>query len=272
MDTEKAREEIDYLFGEDWFDTVLEPKFFEMFSLEQQVELAKNWSVPGKTFFFRDDLVNAVLDNIVIPSFANNHYKIASIGCSDGREVYSFLIKNWHNRNNFEISGFDSNLDSIETAKNGQGKTYATKDYEIRDWEAFGAKDKAYTIKDTRDYDWKSVIMTDEAKKHVSFNFHNIADSPLQKKYDVIILKNVLYYYTPEGREKILNNVNKSMVDGAWLLCESFDSCRYEEYHTFMKDISSLGFVKQTTVVPWWHNPADDMSSFSKVYRKITKQ
>jgi len=191
-----------------------------------------------------------------LPSFPNEKIvKVASVGCSTGEEVYSFLMKNWKEKDRLQIDGYDSNPDNIKTAIDGQ---YGFDMCEISDkisleeLEESGLCPEAFKYcppeRDASRYSqsrWRNIKFTENATKRVRFRTHDIFDKKLPENYDVVLINNVLYHYPEKGREKILGKIKDSLDEGGWLLCEQEPS-KDQDYIRWMRNIRHLGFVKQS--------------------------
>ena len=127
-----AVQEINELFEADWFRKVIESskkiipfgfkKPLNELTLEEQVDWVRNCSIHGQTHFFREPILHPILEHLVIPSFERRPVRIASVGCSDGREVYSMLIHFWKRKNELVLHGYDSNPELITEARDaGEG-------------------------------------------------------------------------------------------------------------------------------------------------------
>jgi chemotaxis methyl-accepting protein methylase len=283
MNKNQAVQELDDLLGEGWFEKVIEGnEKLGLLTLEEQISWVRNCSIHGQTSFFRDPFLLPILEHIAIPSFDRRPVRIASVGCSDGREIYSILISCWKKISELVLHGYDSNPDLVEEARAGgegmrlgpkgrRDSNYSETHYILDKWKHFGAEGIAYTLTQSWEHSWADLTFTEEAKKKVRFEVHNIANEPLPEKYDVIVLLNVLCHYTQKGREAILGNVDLSLEDDGWLICEKYDpgsANAVKEYDEWMKNPSKFGFTKQATVIPTWASKNDDVSNWSRAYRK----
>ncbi len=285
MFTSQIIQEIDEHFGEGWFNEVNNGnEEIRNLSLEEKVDWVRNCSIHGQTSFFRDSYLLPVLEHVVIPPINRRPVKIASVGCSDGREVYSILLHFWSKRDEFVLHGYDSNIELVKEARAGGteipltskgfrlNSAYSEKHFKLEGWKRYGAEGIAYTLTPSNYHSWADLTFTEQSRDRLRFNVHNILGNPLPEKYDSIGLLNVLCHYAPKGREKILENINKSLDDRGWLVCESYHSGSAnatKEYDMWMKDLSQFGFVKQSTVIPTWASSDDDVSGWTRVYRKV---
>jgi len=204
--------------------------------------------ISGFTTFSRDDTVLRVLDEVILPSYYQA--TIASVGCSIGKEVYSILLRNWPEREKIKIDGYDISEKRISMAREGTFEVFELESLnEIEKIKKLNIPKELYTLKPKSGCS-REIEFSEEIKNMVNFEVHDISQEPLPKKYDVVLMLNVLMYYPPEERENILSNVNKSAKENGWLLCESeiSDGWRNEkikQYEDWMNDISRFGFEKQ---------------------------
>jgi len=173
----------------------------------------------NETYFFREmNQLNAFSDEICAEML--NHKKnerklrIWSAGCSSGEEPYTLamlllekgdMFRGW----DIEILGSDINRRVLQTARKGvyrKNSFRATDEYYMRKY--FDPEGDGYKIKD-------------KVKELVSFNYLNLLD-PIKVKLiglmDVILCRNVLIYFHPESKKKLVYNFFQRLNDGGYLL------------------------------------------------------
>ncbi|ONN26943.1 chemotaxis protein CheR [Thermosipho affectus] len=138
----------------------------------------------GETYFFRDRKTFEFLKNIMKKK---DFWKILSVGCSKGEEVYSlsFLIDDLNL--NAKIIGIDINSDRIKEAKNGKYKFWSVRfltNTEIRKY--FNVVGNTFYVKE-------------KYKKYVEFYNKNIMEI-LNDKFDIIFIRRVLIYIPEQKR------------------------------------------------------------------------
>ena len=243
-------------------------------TLEGRISNLITDGVPQDTLFFRDLKVLLAFEQVVLPSYGSSAViKIASVGCSNGKEPYSLVLRNWAQRDRLSIDAFDVNPRSIEDAISGE--------YDIGTDEIFGELTKfqaliipkpedAYSLSEAK-YLWdKRIRFTDEAKRKIRFSVINILEEQLPNQYNVVFFLNFLYHLSPKGREIALSNVNSGMKNGGWLICESIVPDVYADWASYlnrMSDIKDLGFEKQS--IPHFKGlPHRYQRNYSQIYRK----
>lgn len=182
--------------------------------------------------------------------------KIAVIGCSSGKEVYS--LKHWlcevGKDEGVSVLGIDVSPERVEEAREGKYRMWA----ERMDLIGVSDKDLKRLVESGRFVDsgerwdhrvptesgWiqivklkqerkpvpeklyqvqKMVIMVpaDEFKQGLEFRVHDIIRAPVAEKQDVVVMNNVLLHYPDKTRDRIMSNVIGSMREGALLAMES---------------------------------------------------
>ena len=244
---------------------------------KERIEFLEKNPTSQYTLFFRDDIALEVFRHIVMPdvfeNIKNRKIQIASVGCSHGREPYSILLQNWGQRERTKIYGYDCNPENINEARLGYFAGVNMRDLGNNfDLSFLSSKDSPFLI--AKDLDiYSDVSFSDEAKKHMSFKVYDITKKSLDKKFDVISILNVLPHYTENGREIILGNIFESLNENGWLVCECSGDTKSvggrQFYVEWMNNLSRFGLQKQKVIVPWWSDSASDMTTCSKVYKKI---
>ena len=214
--------------------------------------------------FFRDIAMIKIIREEVVELSKNKKFSIASVGCSNGSEVYSILFDNWQNRSRFCIDGYDSNLKNIEEGEAGIywvdsgniqrfSANFSYADKKISWLIGFIRLDNPFLRIDKKvnpEAVVRKVTFGKKVKEGVTFQIHDIFEHPLPKKYDIIVLSNVLMHYNIKSREVILKNIRESMVENGLLVCEGKVYPKGSKdpwliYDNWMQDIGYLGFQKQ---------------------------
>lgn len=224
--------------------------------------------IHGQTELFRDIVVLQTFENVVLANYSPDQaIHVASIGCSHGKEPYSLLLKNWNQKERLKIDAFDVNPKRIETAIIGEYDGLEKRELtclEKLDWvnpnEAYSL---TYGIGGV-----EGIKFSEEMKRGINFQVHDILKEPLPQKYDVVLSLNVLMHYYSKERRKILSNIYRSMNGGGWLLCEATNSDdpfpERREYFKWMENLETLGFE---TIIQPPHTISLE-SRTAKTYRK----
>lgn len=197
--------------------------FLESATKERIEALALQFTV-GETYFNREIRSLEVLEEHVLPGLIRarrgNHQRLRiwSAGCCTGEEAYSIAIlldrmipdiESW----NITILGTDINPHFLAKARAG---IYSQ-------WSFRGGphliKDKYFAqSNDSR------VEILPRIKRMVRLSQLNLADeAPLDvinetAEMDLILCRNVLIYFSPEGAAKVLNRFHRSLSNGGWLI------------------------------------------------------
>jgi len=167
--------------------------------------------------FFRNSLTFSVLEHIVLPEIIyrkkkNNQREIRiwSAACASGQEPYSLamLLNEYFSKEpvRFRIFATDQLEEQIERAKLGYYHISELSHLTVKrlnEW--FVKQGDTYTIKDI-------------LKEQVEFSVFDFFDEKLISPpasifgdFDLILCANVLFYYKPEFRKKIINKIKANL-------------------------------------------------------------
>ena len=177
----------------------------------------------GETFFFRDKFIFQALRERILPAWLGSHDKrrkritFWSAACCTGEEPYSIAMlidqmpafRSW----NVKIIATDINARFLQKAKKGVYTHWSFRDTpdEIL---------KKYFKKRGKN----SFEISPSIREMVSYSQHNLVkkDYPPnldeQGKVDVIFCRNVLMYYSPDVREKVIRRLTDLLGNGGWLI------------------------------------------------------
>ena len=176
-----------------------------------------------ETSFFRDPHQITVLAKNVIPELATRHeqfgsrlLRIWSAGSSSGEEAYTVAmllaehlkerLSDW----NIMIFATDINEDAVQACKAGVYKSYTLRNTprEIQEKYFLPTSDETFTVRD-------------EIKRLVFAEKSSLMDSAARKKYsgmDLILLRNVLIYFTVDAKTAVLQGCYENLRDNGYLL------------------------------------------------------
>ncbi len=175
----------------------------------------------NETYFFREPYQLKAFSEEILPEIKarkENNTKdknlyIWSAGCSTGEEPYTIAMlilesgqfRDW----NVEIFGNDISQRVLQVARKGiytQSSFRGMDDRLINKY--FERLDGKYKIKD-------------EVKNLTRFGYLNLMDRgrmSLLRNMDTIFCRNVLIYFDPESKKKVIQNFYEKMDDGSYLL------------------------------------------------------
>ncbi len=264
---------INDIYGESWFEQFIKQHndICDNLSLDDKINFVMSNSIHGQTSFFRMDEQLYILKHVVLPKY--DKPTIAYVGCSTGEEVYSFLIFNYDELDNLFVDGYEINEDRVMKARAGF-YNFFNKDnfYSYKNlWgKAFKIKTKRICKKDmewTHDKLW----IKKPLKRHAKFFVHDITKEPLPKKYDIIVMNNVIQHYTDFGRDLIVNNLKDSLNNCGFILFEYGKLPYGTDYDNYFKNIEFKGLIKQETIIPLYGRE-NDCTWWSRVYKKALQK
>jgi chemotaxis protein methyltransferase CheR len=165
-----------------------------------------------ETYFFRElSSLNAIVSVAKKVLETKSEVKILCAGCSTGEEGYSLAIKLFEEgilSESFSVDCFDISSNAIVVAKKGEynGRSINRLNKVIID-KYFVKKDNILSVKPF-------------LKKQINFFVYNILDlDELENKYDIILCRNVLLYFSKEKKKLALRLLfDKLNYEGAFFM------------------------------------------------------
>lgn len=176
----------------------------------------------GETYFFRDKKLFSGLERMVFPeirkSNSSHSVRMWSAACSTGEEPYSVAILldqthsfplDWH----VNLYATDVNVKSLAKARRA----------EYSQWSFRGIDETLKTnyFSPVDMYHWKLI---DKVRHRIEFSYLNLAVHPLTvgsngtHKFDLILCRNVLMYFSAQRRQEILCHLTDMLTDTGWLI------------------------------------------------------
>jgi len=192
----------------------------------------------SETHFFRDAdqfqaLSESVLPERVRARRSEQQLRLLSLGCASGEEAYSLAIvartvlpnSAWH----LTVTGIDVNRVALEKARAGRYSSWslrATPHAHLTRW--FRPSGDAFVL----DEAIRSAVRLEQGNlvaEHASWR--------IPSYWDVVFLRNVLMYFTPEQARELVNRVEQMLAPGGYLFVGHAESLRgvseaYELKHT----------------------------------------
>ena len=167
------------------------------------------WFRDGKPF---DAMRNVVLPELLVTAAKERALRIWSAACSTGQEVYSLAIvrqeearlRGWR----VSILGSDISAPALERARAG---VYSQ--FEVQ--RGLSAKQLVQYFEEAGS-DWR---VRAELKAGIEFRLLNLLDVPRDiGLFDVVFCRNVLIYFEPEVKRKVLSEVASRLRPGGFLV------------------------------------------------------
>ncbi|MDR9828494.1 protein-glutamate O-methyltransferase [Vibrio sp. FNV 38] len=178
----------------------------------------------NETLWFRDSYPYTVLAEKLLPELAANKrpIKIWSAASSSGQEPYSMAMTILETQQrkpgllpSITISATDISSSMLNICKSGVYDNLAL-------GRGLSPERRRTFFKDVGDGKMK---INDNVKQMVSFRPQNLTDSyALLGKFDIIFCRNVLIYFSPEMKAKVLNQMASNLNPGGYLLLGASES------------------------------------------------
>ncbi len=202
-----------------------------------------------ETSFFRNQPHFNVFKNYIIPYFlhkrseGNPFIRIWSAGCSTGQEIYSIAIllreflPEFHTWN-ISLLATDISQPALNTARRG---VYHRKFFESVPY--------AYQSKYFRAYGGNEIEISDQIRKMVNIEQHNLAIDSYNRKgmkaLDVIFCKNVTIYFNESTTRRIIEGFYQCLSYGSylfighsetlWKISEKFQAVEFPDTFVYRK-------------------------------------
>ena len=179
----------------------------------------------NETLWFRDDYPFKLLQNKLLPDFVNNRtpLKIWSAASASGQEPYSIAMSvlEYQQRNagsfgqGAQITGTDISATMLDHCKYGHYDSLALARglSEERKQHFFESGDNGL------------LKVKDHVKKMVNFKQLNLLNSySLMGRFDIVFCRNVLIYFSPEIKAKIISQIHGTLNKGGYLFLGASES------------------------------------------------
>ncbi|GAA0360614.1 CheR family methyltransferase [Bacillus horti] len=163
--------------------------------------------------FFRNYNRWEVLENKILPQLykENPKLKVWSAACSTGEEPYSLVMLMNKFKPLADIKVIATDLDENVLKKAKQG-TYIER--------ALQGVPKEYVNKYFKQDDWQFKI-SNEIKSRVQFSKQNLLSDKFEEKFDLILCRNVMIYFTDEAKATLYDKFSKALRPGGVLFVGS---------------------------------------------------
>lgn len=175
----------------------------------------------NETSFFRDRTPFELMCLDLLPELIRRReplrrLRLWSAACSTGQEAYSLAmmlceqfpqVRNW----NVEIAGTDISSEVVGRAQAGRYQRL----------EVNRGLPARYLLKYLR-HEGEEWEVVPEIKRMCRFHQRNLCNGPiLLEKYDGILLRNVMLYFSPETRRRLLLNLHRVLAPDGFLILGS---------------------------------------------------
>lgn len=187
-------------------------------STDEEPQRLINLITNGLTAFWRDDVQLEALRSIMRDASTKQRpLQIWCAGCSTGEEPFTVAMLAREAGIDARILGTDINTDFLNHARQGIYGPWSLRRLSSE------RRHRFFTQNDARS--WK---INPELQSFVTFQHHNLL-SPLSyaaepfenRKWDIILCRNVLIYLTAEATEKVYYNFSHALAPDGYLLLSS---------------------------------------------------
>ncbi len=176
--------------------------------------------------FFRNPITFAFLEQLVLPMIWSNKKKeqgneirIWSAACASGQEAYSLAIlfdemkDHLSEKFDFRIFATDNNPDELANAQEGK--------YSLSSVNKVGFKRIQTYFRQTGD----TFAISPSLKMHLDFSWFDLISDQrscptpsIYGNFDLVMCSNLLFYYKPEFRQRIIEKIGNTLAPGGFLI------------------------------------------------------
>ena len=172
----------------------------------------------GESSLFRHKPQIAALLELVVPALrarSKRSVRVWSAGCASGEEPYTLAIVLAHALpdHSIEIHATDMSAEAIEVAERGE--------YPLEELE-----DVPFEWHDAFDVDGDVIRVCPALRRLVTFERANLLDGAAPRGCDMVWCRNVLIYFSPEGRKRALDRLLGATLPGGFVFVGYSESLR----------------------------------------------
>lgn len=240
------------------------------------------------TKFFRDINLWAFLKKEVIPKIISEKEKaknktvhIWSCGCSSGEEPYSIaMLFNALTKDTglkYKIIASDIDEPSLEKAKIGIYDPYTLtnvpKDYLLKYFRKINNSNTGGKM-----YEFDASL-----KSYVTFIRHNFfREEPPGNSFDMIFCRNVIIYFTPQSKDKLVSLFHSVLSEHGWLIIGESEILftKHMKYRFYMSNEQERVYRRERRKLSigideerrhtWWYGYKDDSVNKEEIDDKDT--
>ena len=173
----------------------------------------------NETYFFRGESQLEAFSKEIVPELLQKRgvrpIRIWSAGCSSGEEPYTIamLLRDIPGAHGvpFEIFGCDISRKVLRTAREGAYREASFRQTDKRHVDRWFA----------RGTDLHTLRLKDEVRATVTFGHLNLMDESAMaiiREVDVVFCRNVMIYFAPESRKRLLDMLHRKLRPGGYLI------------------------------------------------------
>ncbi len=171
-----------------------------------------------KTSFFRTPPIWKQLSREVTERLATaKRVDLWSAACSNGQEPYSLamMMRTLRPGGRWGVHATDVSAPAVERSKAGC--------YESTDVEAAARQWPASHVEACFDEEGSTSVIRKELKERVRFEPHNLLE-PISRRFDVVLLRNVIIYFSEEDTLRVLHNALDALQPNGLLVIGESES------------------------------------------------
>lgn len=197
-----------------WSVVLRDEEFFRESIDDLMVNLTELFRNPDAWIMIRDNILSDFKDRPLL--------KVWHAGCSTGEEVYTMaiILKELSLLQRTSTLATDLSKQALARAENGEYSLIVMQNYLKPFLKFYPGKE----MTDFFDYSEFNAVVKNGLKKHVRYQRHNLAQDPMEEKFDIIFCRNVMIYFDESLKLHVLNLFNNSLNTGGYLIIGYYDT------------------------------------------------
>ena len=174
------------------------------------------------TELFRNPEIWIKIQKDIIPQLKNKFpINIWHAGCSSGEEVYTMAIvlQNSELLRKTKTLATDLSNRILAEAIRGEYPSYLLNKYS-KSFNEYLPKENMNSFFDLED---GKAIVKDFLRKHIEFRQHNLAQDPMERKFNLVFCRNVMIYFDEALKIKVLRMFHQSLEKDGYLIVGYYD-------------------------------------------------
>jgi chemotaxis methyl-accepting protein methylase len=201
--------------------------------------------------FFRNPLTFTVIEQLVLPALVEKNKKsggeirVWSAGCAGGQEAWSLAILLGELAGPVPYRIFATDLSDPDVARAGVYSAEAVGNVRTRHLTRYFSRQG------------ESFSIVPRLRERVDFSAYDLLDSSsaspaasIYGGFDIILCCNVLFYYRPEARQRILDKVSRALSPGGYFVTGEAEKAMVAGHREFRAVLQPAAVFQTTDVSP----------------------
>ncbi len=173
-------------------------------------------------------------------------------GCSTGEEVYSLaiLLSEVGLLERSRIIATDSDPLVLEKAREAIFDVSRIKEFTGSYYKAGGQSEFSNYYSSA----YGQLKFNEQLRKNISFRKHNLVSDPVIRKFNLVLCRNVMIYFSPELQNKVVGLLGRSLSNLGYLGLGATETLSFNKYRNEFSAIDKSGRIYRKVSLSEWKN------------------